>query len=139
MKPLLSCCTIAVCALVFATLPTATAAKELPPPAQRTIDFVKDVQPIFRAACIKCHGPELAESEYRLDVREIALTKGAAYAPNIVPKKSAESPLIQFVAGQVDGMQMPAKGTKLTAKQIGILRAWIDQGANWPDSASAKA
>ena len=40
--------------------------------------------------------------------------------------------------GQVDGMQMPAKGAKLTREHIGILRAWIDQGAHWPDSASAK-
>lgn len=112
---------------------------ELPPAVKRQIDFVKDVQPIFQAACLKCHGPELAESEYRLDVREIALTKGAAYAPNIIPQKSAESPLIQFVAGHVDGMQMPAKGAKLSAEQIGILRAWIDQGAIWPESASAQA
>ncbi len=113
-------------------------AAELPPPAARTIDFVKDVQPIFAAACLKCHGPTLQEGEYRLDVREIALTKGASYAPNIIPKRSADSPLIQFVAGQVDGLQMPAKGPKLTAEQIGILRAWIDQGAPWPDSATIK-
>src|SRR5215212_3831164 len=113
-------------------------ADELPPAVKRPIDFVKDVQPIFAAACIKCHGPALQEGEYRLDVREIALTKGANYAPNIIPKKSADSPLIQFVAGQIDGMLMPAKGEKLTAEQIGILRAWIDQGANWPESASVK-
>jgi mono/diheme cytochrome c family protein len=112
--------------------------EELPPPAARKIDFVKDVQPIFAAACLKCHGPQLQEGEYRLDAREVALTKGAAFAPNIIPQKSADSPLIQFVAGQVEGMQMPAKGAKLTAEQIGILRAWIDQGAEWPDSASIK-
>src|SRR5262245_29903818 len=110
------------CALVGVARPGS--ADELPPPAARTVDFVKDVQPIFVAACLKCHGPLLQEGDYRLDVREIALTKGAAYAPNIIPKKSAESPLIQFVAGQVDGMQMPAKGAKLTREQIGILRAW---------------
>jgi hypothetical protein len=111
-------------------------ADELPPPVARQVDFVKDVQPIFKAACIKCHGPELQEGDYRLDVREIALTKGANYAPNIIPKKSADSPLIQFVAGQIDGMLMPAKGAKLTPEQIGVLRAWVDQGADWPESAS---
>lgn len=112
---------------------------ELPPAATRKVDFVKDVQPIFAAHCLKCHGPQLQEGEYRLDVRETALTKGAAFAPNVIAKKSADSPLIQFVAGQVEGMQMPAKGPKLTAEQIGILRAWIDQGADWPDSATVKA
>src|SRR5690349_66092 len=129
---------VALLSCALGCVAQASAAEELPPPAARQIDFVKDVQPIFASACLKCHGPLLQEGEYRLDVREIALTKGAANAPNIVPKKSADSPLIQFVAGQVDGMQMPAKGAKLTREQIGILRAWIDQGAHWPDSASAK-
>jgi mono/diheme cytochrome c family protein len=127
-----------LCCGIFLGSVLASQAEELPPPAARQIDFVKDVQPIFVAACLKCHGPLLQEGEYRVDVREQALTKGAAFAPNIIPKKSADSPLIQFVAGQVDGMQMPAKGAKLTREQIGILRAWIDQGAVWPDSASAK-
>ncbi|WP_254506506.1 DUF1553 domain-containing protein [Anatilimnocola floriformis] len=125
------CCGALLCAAT-------SRAEELPPPAARQIDFVKDVQPILTANCVKCHGPLLQEGEYRVDVREIALTKGAAYAPNIIPKKSAESPLIQFVAGQVDGMLMPAKGATLTREQIGVLRAWIDQGANWPDSAAGK-
>jgi hypothetical protein len=31
---------------------------------------------------------------------------------------------------------MPRKGEPLTAEQIGILRAWIDQGADFPESAS---
>ena len=33
---------------------------------------------------------------------------------------------------------MPPKGDPLTPAQIGLLRAWIDQGANWPDAAVAK-
>src|SRR5688572_18745133 len=89
---------------------SATAWAELPPAAQRQVDFVKDVQPIFATACIKCHGPLRAEGEYRLDAREVALKEGASYAPNILPGKSADSPLIQFVAGEVEGMEMPAKG-----------------------------
>ena len=28
---------------------------------------------------------------------------------------------------------MPSKGERLTAEQIGLLKAWIDQGAVWPD------
>ena len=33
-------------------------------------------------------------------------------------------------------MLMPPEGDRLTADQIGLLRAWIDQGAKWPDTAS---
>jgi hypothetical protein len=32
---------------------------------------------------------------------------------------------------------MPPKGERLSAAEIGLLRAWIDQGATWPDTAAA--
>ena len=107
--------------------------------AAEPIDFVRDVQPIFNAKCLKCHGPLRQESEYRIDVRDIALSGGANYAPNILPGKSADSPLFQFVAGQVEDMLMPAKGERLTKSETEIIRKWIDQGADWPDSANQKA
>jgi len=49
-----------------------------------------------------------------------------------VPGKSAESLLVQFVGGLREEGVMPKKGDRLTAQQIGLLRAWIDQGAVWP-------
>jgi hypothetical protein len=52
----------------------------------------------------------------------------------IVAGKSAESRLIQLVAGTEPDKIMPPKGEPLSAGQIGLLRAWIDQGANWPDA-----
>ena len=106
---------------------------------RRTISFIDDVQPIFAAACIKCHGPLRQAGAYRLDVREIAISGGASYAPNIIRHNAADSPLMHFVTGQVDDMLMPAKGNRLTDKQIEVLRAWIDQGAAWPDSANQSA
>ncbi|MDR3402608.1 MAG: DUF1553 domain-containing protein [Chthoniobacter sp.] len=105
---------------------------KLPPPATRPVDFVKDIQPLFEKNCLKCHGPEKQKSGYRVDVRDSALKGGDDHAPNIVPGKSAASPLIHFVAGLDEDMLMPQKGDRLTAEQIGLLRAWIDQGANWP-------
>ncbi len=110
----------------------------LPPAAGRAVDFVRDIQPIFADACLKCHGPEKQKAEYRLDVKSIALTKGENHAPNIVPGKSAESPLIQFVSGLDADMKMPPKDPPLKPEQIGLLRRWIDDGAVWPDEASVK-
>jgi ankyrin repeat protein len=49
-----------------------------------------------------------------------------------MPGKSAESKLILRVAGSEAGMQMPPTGP-LSASDIGILRAWIDQGGDFPD------
>jgi mono/diheme cytochrome c family protein len=106
---------------------------KLPQPANRQVDFVRDVQPIFASRCYQCHGATKQEAEFRLDDKTIAL-KGGDLGPAIVPGKSAESLLIHFVGGLVDGKVMPKKGERLSSEQIGILRAWIDQGANWPDS-----
>lgn len=118
-----------------ATLAAAMAA-ELPPPATHAADFVADIQPIFQAACVQCHGEEKQRGDYRLDARSIALIGGSAHAPNIVPGRSAESPLIRFVSGIDPDIKMPPKGDPLTPHQIGLLRRWIDDGAAWPDSAS---
>ncbi len=119
-------------------LGSVTVFAEVPPASLSSVDFVKDVQPIFQTACLKCHGPLRQEGGYRLDIRDIALNGGASYAPNIVPLDSAASPLVQFVLGKVDGMNMPAKGNRLSDEQIQVLRLWIDQGAKWPDSADTK-
>ncbi len=79
-----------------------------------------------------------AESGYRVDVSEIALKGGDNYAPNIIPGDAKGSPVVDFVSGKVEGMLMPAKGERLSEREIDLLRRWIDQGAAWPDSASAK-
>ncbi len=125
---------------VVLTSITAGAAKldtsALPPPAARAVDFVEDVQPIFAASCYSCHGPDKHKSGYRLDVKSVALT-GGDLGGSIVPGKSADSPLVHYVGGLDEDMQMPPKGEKLSAEQVGILRAWIDQGAAWPESADA--
>jgi len=108
---------------------------KLPPAAERKIDFIKDVQPIFAASCYACHGPENQESGLRLDARKAAFDGGDG-GRAILSGKSADSPLIHNVAGLDPDSIMPPQdeGEPLTAEQVGILRAWIDQGADWPDS-----
>lgn len=100
----------------------------LPPPANRPIDFVKDVRPIFDSACMSCHGPKQQKSSYRLDRKKDALA-GGDVGVAIVPGKSAESALIQRVAGVGEDKPMPPEGKRLSTVQVGVLRAWIDQGA----------
>jgi mono/diheme cytochrome c family protein len=106
----------------------------LPPAATETVDFVRDVAPIFVSRCVACHGDKKQESGFRLDRKKNALDGGDSGAA-IVPGKSAESRLVLRIAGVNTDEVMPPEGEKLTAEQIGIIRAWIDQGADWPDSA----
>ena len=109
---------------------------KLPPPAATNIDFARDIRPILEDNCLRCHGPEKPKSGFRLDNREAAL-KGGDGGVDILPGNSAKSPLIHYVAYLVPDMEMPpvGKGTKLTAQQVSLLRAWIDQGAVWDTTA----
>lgn len=109
---------------------------KLPLPVPRKVDFVKEVYPIFKESCISCHGPEKQKGKYRMDSREAAL-KETDYGPAILPGKSEQSAVIHMCCNLIDEMMMPPPSDKpgqsvpLTPEQIGILRAWIDQGAEW--------
>ncbi len=105
---------------------------KLPPAAARKIDFAADIRPIFEASCFRCHGATKPKGKFSLATRETAL-KGGNEGIDIIPGDSAKSPLIHYVARLVPEMEMPPpdKGEPLTVEQIGLLRAWIDQGVAW--------
>ena len=115
----------------------AAEAAPLPPAAARAVDFLTDVQPILQQNCYKCHGPQRAEADLRWDSKESAM-KGSDHGPVIEPGKSTESRVIQLVAGLDPKQVMPKKGERLSAEQVGLLRAWIDQGAIWPESEATR-
>jgi ankyrin repeat protein len=104
------------------------------------IDFEKHVQPLLAAKCFSCHGEQAQQAGLRLDRRQQAL-RGGDYGPVIIAGKSAESKLIRRLVSGDGGLQMPPTGA-LSDEEIGILRAWIDQGADYriqvQDEAPAK-
>jgi len=118
-------------AKVEAAIKGADAAK-LPAAADRKVDFAKDIKPIFKKSCMDCHDADGAMGQFRVDKKETAM-KGGESGPAIVPGKSAKSPIVFYVAGLIKDKEMPpkAQGDPLTKEQIGLLRAWIDQGAKW--------
>lgn len=108
---------------------------KLPPPSSQTgVTYANDIKPILDKSCIKCHGAEKSKGKLRLDSLVAAL-KGGEDGKVIEPGKSAESILVHNVAhlGDEDDYMPPpknkAKIAPLTAEQIGLIRAWIDQGA----------
>jgi ankyrin repeat protein len=115
--------------LLFVTTCVAFSATTFPPAANRKIDFEKDVQPILSQKCYSCHGDVVQQSGLRLDKRQNAL-RGGDYGPVIIEGKSAESKLIKRLVNGDGGLQMPPTGA-LSDEEIGILRAWIDQGAEF--------
>jgi len=111
----------------------------LAPPAAVQIDFGRDIKPILTNNCYKCHSGEKPKSHFLLTSREAAL-KGGNEGVAILPGQSAKSPLIHYVSRLVPDLEMPpeGKGTPLTPKQIGLLRAWIDQRVAWEQTESDK-
>jgi len=110
---------------------------ELPPAAEHRVDFQEDVRPVLER-CQGCHGKQQQMSGLRLDRREDALRGGYSGAV-ILPGDSAGSHLIHLVAGLEEDVSMPPAGDPLTAAEIGILRAWIDQGVRWPEETGAES
>jgi hypothetical protein len=116
--------------LICGSLAAESNRPSLPPATDRKIDFHKEVVPILANSCIKCHANSKHEGGFSIEDRT-AVLKGSDTGAVVVPGKSAESLLIRLVGGMEADRVMPAKGPRLTAEQIGILRAWIDQGLNW--------
>src|SRR5690242_19611243 len=96
------------------------------PPAK--VDFANDVMPILRQNCVPCHGPAQQSSGMRLDRKSMVISRRG-----VVPGSSDNSFLFHRISGTEYGLQMPPTGP-LRPEQIQIIKTWIDQGADWPDS-----
>jgi len=106
----------------------------LPKPATAAVDFARDIKPIFRDACFKCHGPEKDKGGFSLATRARAM-EGGDEGVGIISGNSTASPLVHRIAALDQDIAMPPEGERLTPEQVGLIRAWIDQGAAWPESA----
>ena len=120
----------AVCCLAGLSLsPDVTAAtideSQLPSAATNQIDFLRDVKPILDASCLKCHGSAKPKSGFRVDDRN-ALLKGGDGGVAVIPGQGAKSPLVHYVAGLVEDMEMPPKGKKeMSFGDHGKLLRWL--------------
>jgi ankyrin repeat protein/mono/diheme cytochrome c family protein len=121
----------ALAVLFVSCLPFLSLSAQVPVPQAlpERVSYDKDVKPLLAQNCYACHGPEVQQAGLRLDLRQPAL-RGGDYGPVIVPGKSDDSKLIRRLVDGDGGMQMPPTGA-LLPEEIGVLRAWIDQGAEF--------
>lgn len=94
--------------------------------------FETDVQPIFKAKCLACHGAGVAQGKLDLRSPEAVLQGGASGAA-VVPGDAAKSLLMDKV---VTG-QMPPGKNKMTPAEMDQVRAWIDKGLQAPAKVAA--
>lgn len=103
-----------------------------PPP--QTVDFWRNVNPIFETSCIGCHGPKKQRADFRVDRRQDFFVPRDG-APLIVPGNADKSRLIVIVSGGVKNMKS-AEDHLLPPGMIALLKAWINAGAQWPEKTS---
>lgn len=127
---------------------------KLPPASTKTgLTFQTDIKPMFDEACVRCHGEQRPRAGLRLDSLDGVL-KGSKDRKDVTPGLADKSPLV-FAVANIDGkIFMPPKPRApkaaaagatnapaatppppphpwkpLTAEQVGVIRAWVDQGA----------
>jgi len=125
--------------LLVAVLAGAGSAVAADPPVGP--DFLRDVRPIFKAHCFRCHGSGSSEGELRLDRKPLAM-KGGETGRAIEPGKAAASLLVRLIEGRGLGdARMPpeGEGRGLRQKEIRLIRDWINRGAAWPDGIDDQA
>jgi len=110
-------------------------AGKLPPASDKKgLAYEKDIKPLLEKSCVKCHSGEKPKGKYRMDSLATVIKGGESGDSAIIPGNSAKSPMVAYVSELVEDMEMPPtdkrdKYPALTKEQIGLLRAWIDQGA----------
>jgi hypothetical protein len=119
-----------ICTGLIALLAVAATSRAQPP---KKVDFAHDIVPLLKARCASCHTNGKYKGSFSLDTRADVLRKKA-----VVPGKSADSEIIKRVTSTDKDVRMPSKGEPLPAKEVALLRAWIDEGFAWEDGFSFK-
>ncbi len=111
-----------------------------PSPSQpaASVDFARDILPILQNRCYECHGAEKSRGRLRLDGRASVL-KGGETGPALVAGNSEQSLIVRRVLGLDGEDRMPKDKDALPDTEIALIRAWIEQGAAWPDAAGTAA
>jgi len=95
------------------------------------VDYARDIKPVLAARCVACHGPLKQRSGLRLDTGSF-VRKGGKSGPAVAPGNAADSLLIRRVTSADATERMPPEGEPLSSPQVGVVRAWIEQGAKAP-------
>jgi hypothetical protein len=86
-------------------------------------DFNRDIRPLLRDYCLKCHGPLRQEAKLNLGV-PASIARGGESGAVIVPGQPQASRLWQLVERD----EMP-EGAPLSADEKDVLKRWIAAGA----------
>lgn len=100
------------------------------PNVQEAVVYTDIVQPILQQRCYGCHGAAKQKGKLRMDQPDL-LMKGGKDGAVIEPGKADESEMIKrILLEKSDEHHMPPKEKpQLSARDISVLRWWIETGA----------
>ena len=113
-------CVASICALLLAAC------------GEKEVSFKADIQPILAQSCLECHSTGGAgyEKSGLLMTSYEDLKKGRRFGPIDKPGDVLTSALIMLIEGRADpSIRMPHHKDPLSKEQIGLLRSWVEQGA----------
>lgn len=93
------------------------------------VDFARDIQPLLKQNCVKCHGAEKQSGGLRLDQRSSTMKP---LLRRVVAGSPENSMVYHRVIGEM-GQPMPPTGD-LKPDEVALLKRWIEEGAEWPDA-----
>lgn len=97
------------------------------------ISYNQQIRPIFNTKCITCHGGIKKSGNFSLLFREEALAKAKSGKYAIVPGHADESELINRLVSSDPELRMPLEHPPLSETEVGLIKKWINQGAEWED------
>lgn len=97
--------------------------------APAKVDFARDIQPLLKQNCVKCHGAEKQSGGLRLDQRGSTMKPGLR---RVVAGSPENSMVYHRIIGEM-GQPMPPTGD-LKPNEVALIRRWIEEGAEWPDA-----
>ena len=98
-----------------------------------TVDFQRDIRPLFEAHCSTCHNDRRAESGLSLDSYESALKGGASGRP-VLGGTVKTNEILRRVQSTNPDERMPFEADALSPTSIERLMDWVKQGTPWPET-----
>ncbi len=99
------------------------------------IDFARDVQPILTKSCTECHGGVKQAGGVSFIYRDQVLGEGTSGLRIVIPGDPEGSEMMYRVTTEDEDDHMPPieDHPPLSKAEIGTLRQWIQEGAQWGD------
>ena len=111
-------------------------AVEATPTPEQIAFFEKEVQPLLKSACFKCHGAEAKVKAGLYLTSRAGMLRGGSGGPAMDAKALEKSLFLDMLTFRDEDHSMPPDG-KLKPEQIAILTKWITSGAPWKPGTEA--